>query len=129
MTIGWSRCAHIAFEALKIGAGPPPIRVDEGWLLIHHGVTGELIPGVDQQPNAHYAAGAMILSADDPSSVLARTAEPLLAPETEDERHGIVPNVVFPTAIEADRRPDVRVLRHGRFQDRRGRTATGLGAA
>ena len=32
--------------------------------------------------------------------MLARTAEPLLAPETEDERSGIVPNVVFPTAIE-----------------------------
>ena len=29
-----------AYEQLKIGAGPPPIRVDEGWLLIHHGVTG-----------------------------------------------------------------------------------------
>src|SRR5665648_1040224 len=28
------------FEALKIGAGPPPIRVPEGWLLIHHGVSG-----------------------------------------------------------------------------------------
>ena len=32
--------------------------------------------------------------------MLARTAEPLLAPETEDERAGTVPNVVFPTAIE-----------------------------
>ena len=32
--------------------------------------------------------------------MLARTAEPLLAPETEEERSGIVPNVVFPTAIE-----------------------------
>jgi len=42
----------------------------------------------------------MILDAVDPTIVLARTAEPLLAPETEDERSGIVPNVVFPTAIE-----------------------------
>jgi len=23
-----------AYEELKIGAGPPPLRVDEGWLLI-----------------------------------------------------------------------------------------------
>jgi predicted GH43/DUF377 family glycosyl hydrolase len=92
-------CAY-AFEAHKIGAGPPPIRINEGWLLIHHGVSGELIPGVELQPNAHYAAGAMILSADDPSSVLARTAQPLLSPVTEDERQGVVPNVVFPTAIE-----------------------------
>jgi predicted GH43/DUF377 family glycosyl hydrolase len=42
----------------------------------------------------------MILSADDPAVVLARTSEPLLSPHTELERTGIVPNVVFPTAIE-----------------------------
>ena len=35
------------FEELKIGAGPPPIRVDEGWLLIHHGVTGHMPEGWD----------------------------------------------------------------------------------
>ena len=88
------------FEALKIGAGPPPIRVDEGWLLIHHGVSGTIVPGIDQQQAARYAAGAMILSADDPSRVLARTALPLLQPTTDAETEGIVPNVVFPTAIE-----------------------------
>ena len=38
-----------AWEALKIGAGPPPVRVDEGWLLIHHGVTGAMDPATDQQ--------------------------------------------------------------------------------
>jgi predicted GH43/DUF377 family glycosyl hydrolase len=88
------------FEELKIGAGPPPLRVPEGWLLIHHGVTGRLTPGVDQQKQVNYAAGAMILDADRPWQVLRRTTEPLLAAETEDERSGIVPNVVFPTAIE-----------------------------
>jgi len=60
------------FEALKIGAGPPPLRVPEGWLVIHHGVSGQLVAGVDHQPLVHYAAGAMILSADDPAVVLAR---------------------------------------------------------
>jgi len=89
-----------AFEALKIGAGPPPIRVEEGWLLVHHGVTGVLIKGRDQQPLVNYVAGAMILDGADPSQVLARASEPILAPETEDETSGIVPNVVFPTAIE-----------------------------
>jgi predicted GH43/DUF377 family glycosyl hydrolase len=46
------------------------------------------------------AAGAMILSADDPSVLLARTSAPLLSAQIEQERTGIVPNVVFPTAIE-----------------------------
>ena len=89
-----------AFEALKIGAGPPPMRIDEGWLLIHHGVSGELAEGWAPQTRVHYAAGAMLLDAADPARVLARSAEPLLAPETTEERFGHVPNVVFPTAIE-----------------------------
>jgi predicted GH43/DUF377 family glycosyl hydrolase len=89
------------YEELKIGAGPPPVRVDEGWLVIHHGVTGEQPEGFDPTTQkVEYAAGAMILDADDPSRVLARTSEPILRPETDDERDGTVPNVVFPTAIE-----------------------------
>ena len=42
----------------------------------------------------------MILDPADPSKVIARSDEPLMAPETEEERSGTVPNVVFPTAIE-----------------------------
>ena len=91
---------EFAFEELKIGAGPAPVRVDEGWLLIHHGVSGAMATGWGPQQKVHYAAGAMILDPGDPAQVLARTAEPLLSPETEDERSGLVPNVVFPTAIE-----------------------------
>jgi predicted GH43/DUF377 family glycosyl hydrolase len=89
------------YEELKIGAGPPPLRVDEGWLLIHHGVTGEPPDGWDPTTQkVEYAAGAMLLDPDDPSRVQARTAEPILEPETDEERDGTVPNVVFPTAIE-----------------------------
>lgn len=88
------------FEALKIGGGPPPLRVAEGWLVIHHGVTGIIDQAFAQQRRVNYAAGAMILDADDPTKVISRTSTPLLAPETDDERNGIVPNVVFPTAIE-----------------------------
>ncbi|MBC7725961.1 MAG: glycosidase [Burkholderiaceae bacterium] len=91
---------QFAFEELKIGGGPPPLRVDEGWLVLHHGVTGVIDQAFAQQSKVNYAAGAMILDADDPSKVIARTSVPLLSPETEDERSGIVPNVVFPTAIE-----------------------------
>ncbi len=89
------------WESLKIGAGPPPLRVDEGWLLIHHGVSGELVQGWAQQPAVHYAAGAMLLDAEDPAVVLDRSSEPLMSPESEEERSGTVDNVVFPTAIEA----------------------------
>ncbi|WP_164861761.1 glycoside hydrolase family 130 protein [Microbacterium sp. CPCC 204701] len=89
-----------AFEEVKIGGGPPPLRVPEGWLVLHHGVTGVIDSAFAQQQRVNYAAGALLLDAQDPSRVIARTPEPLLAPETDDERSGIVPNVVFPTAIE-----------------------------
>lgn len=89
------------YEELKIGAGPAPIRVEEGWLLIHHGVTGAILSDLDPTKNkVCYSAGAMLLDPLDPSRVLARSAEPLLRPETADERTGTVANVVFPTAIE-----------------------------
>jgi beta-1,2-mannobiose phosphorylase / 1,2-beta-oligomannan phosphorylase len=48
-----------------------------------------------------YAAGAMMLDADNPSRVIARSDTSILAPHAADERNGVVPNVVFPTAIES----------------------------
>jgi predicted GH43/DUF377 family glycosyl hydrolase len=92
---------EFAWESVKIGAGPPPIRIDEGWLLIYHGVSGDVKGnGFTPQKDVRYVAGAMILSDSDPSLVIARAPEPILVPETPDELTGIVPNVVFPTAIE-----------------------------
>lgn len=89
------------WEAVKIGAGPAPIRVDEGWLLLHHGVSGTMsAEAFEVQSDVRYSAGAMILSREDPSQVIARTESPLLEPATAEETHGIVSNVVFPTAIE-----------------------------
>lgn len=81
------------WEQSKIGAGPPPVRVQGGWLLVYHGVspTGE--------GGQSYRAGAALLDADDPGHVLARTREPLLEPEVPDELAGTVDNVVFPTTL------------------------------
>jgi predicted GH43/DUF377 family glycosyl hydrolase len=104
--VGGHRCVALperSYESAKIGAGPPPMRIPEGWLLIHHGVEGEVAPGFDPslQGSLVYRAGAMVLDPGDPSRIIARTAQPLLGPETVDERVGTVPNVVFPTAIAA----------------------------
>jgi beta-1,2-mannobiose phosphorylase / 1,2-beta-oligomannan phosphorylase len=88
------------WEEVKIGAGTPPVRTPEGWLMLHHGVAGELEPGAWPQRKLRYAAGAMLLDAEDVTRVVWRTAAPLLQPDTVEERDGIVPNVVFPTAID-----------------------------
>ena len=85
------------YENVKIGAGAPPIRVPEGWLLLHHGVSEH--EGEGDWPRLDYAAGAMVLDADDVSQVLFRTADPILAPETTQERAGIDRHIVFPSAL------------------------------
>ena len=73
------------FDSLGVEPGPPPILLDEGWLLLYNGW------------NAHkvHCVGAALLAPDDPNRVLARAQEPLLQPEQPWEREGPVPNVVF----------------------------------
>ena len=88
------------WEGLKIGGGTPPIRIAEGWLVLYHGASGTPTHDLTPPPDLRYSAGALILDAADVTRVLARSVEPLLEPELPDERFGIVPEVVFPTAIE-----------------------------
>ena len=88
------------WEALKIGGGTPPIRIAEGWLVLYHGVAGTHARSLVAQPDVRYSAGGLILDSTDVTRVAARSAEPLLEPDLPDERTGVVPNVVFPTAIE-----------------------------
>jgi beta-1,2-mannobiose phosphorylase / 1,2-beta-oligomannan phosphorylase len=85
------------FEQVKIGAGPPPVRVPEGWLLVHHGVSAHKIDA--PVPRLDYAAGAMLLDPDDVTRVLGRTSEPLLTPQTPEEKAGVDRHIVFPSAI------------------------------
>lgn len=75
------------WEALKVGAGPPPIRTKYGWLLIYHGVSDDRV----------YRAGAALLDLNRPGKILARTKSPILQPEESYEIYGDVNNVVFPT--------------------------------
>lgn len=92
------------WEETKIGGGTPPIRTPAGWLTFYHGVAGPIVEGVDHQPYVRYCAGVMLHDLADPRIVRFRSAQPLLEPETDDERVGIVGNVVFPTGV--DPRPD-----------------------
>ena len=72
------------WEFVQIGNCGSPIELDEGWLLLTHGVG----------PVRRYSIGAALLDKGDPSRVLARSREPLLRPEPA-EREGYVPNVVY----------------------------------
>jgi len=72
------------WELVQIGNCGSPIEVDEGWLLLTHGVG----------PVRKYSIGAVLLDKDDPRKVLGRTISPILSPSDED-REGYVPNVVY----------------------------------
>lgn len=73
----------------KIGGSTPPILTSEGWLMLYHGVADGGL--------AQYSVGALLLKADDPTVVLARTPEPILEPELPYETHGFYNGCVFPT--------------------------------
>ena len=84
----------------KVGGGAVPFRVRVGgrdaWLAIYHGVRSTPL---------QYALGALLLDADDPSRVIGRSREPVLAPEAPYERHGFFDGVVFTCGllVEGDR--------------------------
>ena len=72
------------WEFVQIGNCGSPIELDEGWLLLTHGVG----------PVRKYSIGAALLDKKDPSKVIGRLREPLLRPDPS-EREGYVPNVVY----------------------------------
>jgi predicted GH43/DUF377 family glycosyl hydrolase len=72
------------WELVQMGNCGSPIEIEEGWLVLTHGV-GAL---------RSYSIGALLLDRDDPARVLARTRKPLMTPRPE-ERDGYVPNVVY----------------------------------
>jgi predicted GH43/DUF377 family glycosyl hydrolase len=72
------------WEFVQIGNCGSPIDLEEGWLLLTHGVG----------PMRRYCIGAALLDKQDPSKVLARLPEPLLRPG-RSTREGYVPNVVY----------------------------------
>ena len=88
------------WELVQIGNCGPPIELDEGWLLLTHGV------GAMRK----YSIGAVLLDKDDPSQVIGRTCEPLLSAKDQD-REGYVPNVVY--SCGAIRHGDTLFLPYG----------------
>lgn len=73
-----------SWEFVQIGNCGSPIELDEGWLVLTHGVG----------PVRRYSIGAALLDKADPSKVLARAHQPLVRPDPA-ERAGYVPNVVY----------------------------------
>lgn len=72
------------WEYVQIGNCGSPIEIDEGWLVMTHGVG----------PVRTYCIGACLLDRHDPSKLLARMTHPLIHPGPDD-RYGYVPNIAY----------------------------------
>lgn len=76
------------WDSRKVGAGPPPIKTKDGWLLIYH--------AVDDKNDSQYKIGAMLLDLNEPWKILYRTQNPILEPDQWYENQGFKAGVAYP---------------------------------
>ncbi len=76
------------WDSRKIGVGAPPIKTDDGWLLIYQ--------AVGEKDSSRYHVGAMLLDHDDPTRVIARSHNPILSPDMWFENEGHKSGVAYP---------------------------------
>jgi len=69
----------------RIGCGAVPFRIKEGWMEIYHGAS----------KTNRYCLGAVLLKADEPWKIIARSEKPIIEPETDYELNGFFGNVIF----------------------------------
>jgi beta-1,2-mannobiose phosphorylase / 1,2-beta-oligomannan phosphorylase len=76
------------WDSRKVGVGAPPIKTDDGWLLIYQ--------AVGDQDSARYKMGAMLLDIQNPAHVLHRSIKPILEPTEWYENEGYKAGVAYP---------------------------------
>lgn len=75
-----------AWDTHVRGAGTPPLKTDQGWLLLYH--------ATQSNDPSRYKIGAMLLDVQDPTKVIARSEGPLLSPDEYYENNW-KPGVVY----------------------------------
>jgi beta-1,2-mannosidase len=81
-----------SFDSQVVEPGPAPIITPQGIFLVYNGADDKLV----------YSTGWVLFDKNDPTKVLARSDEPIFAPEKEWEKVGQVPNVVFVEGMVRD---------------------------
>ena len=108
---GRSECvmknSELSWAWSKVGAGAPPVRIEEGWLNIFHGVR--------TQCKSHYVyqLGVCLHDKDDPSKIVALGKKPILMPMKDYELHGQTPSVVFSAGIILEDNDEIKVYYGG----------------
>jgi len=75
-----------AWDSTLRGAGTPPIKTKDGWLVLYH--------ANDARESYKYKLGALLLDLHDPSKVIARSLRPVLEPDAWYENDG-KPGIVY----------------------------------
>ncbi|MGK2849232.1 MAG: hypothetical protein ACSLEX_04190 [Minisyncoccota bacterium] len=78
-----------AGDHVEIGA--VPIKTSHGWLLIYSHIYQY------GMPEQVFGIEAVLLDIHNPQKIIGRTDTPLLVPQEEYERYGMVPNIIFPS--------------------------------
>jgi beta-1,4-mannooligosaccharide/beta-1,4-mannosyl-N-acetylglucosamine phosphorylase len=97
----------------RIGAGPPPLKTERGWLIIFHSV--DIDPtrgknGWEEKWDKRYSAGIMFLDLENPRRIISVSHDPLIAPEEDYEiKNGFRNNVIFPTGIILEDNGEVKI--------------------
>ncbi|MEE9604856.1 MAG: hypothetical protein V3V70_04715 [Candidatus Scalindua sp.] len=94
------------WDANKIGLNPPPLRTDEGWLILYHGVR-------ETAAGSLYRLGLVLLDLDDPGKLIHRSDEWVFGPDKDYERMGDIADIVFPCGWVLDEKKDEIRLYYG----------------
>ena len=99
------------WDEIKVGASAVCFKVEQGWVEVYHGADRPGRPGRWPEPDptclpqagldqtalraVRYCLGAVLLDANQPWKVIARTEKPILEPQMDYEIEGFFGNVVF----------------------------------
>lgn len=78
-------CSSGTWEGGRIGGGAVPFMTERGWLEIYHAATDD----------DRYCLGGVLLDAEYPEKVIAKSPSPILEPEAPYETSGFKENVIF----------------------------------
>ena len=113
----------------RIGAGPPPLKTERGWLLIYHGVKEEKIKirreerflyffkrqaEEETETVTSYLVGAALFDSKMPQKLIGKSQEPILLPTKKYEQGTFEDKkVVFPTGAVFDENNNYLLLFNG----------------
>jgi beta-1,4-mannooligosaccharide/beta-1,4-mannosyl-N-acetylglucosamine phosphorylase len=87
-----------SWDSEKVGEGAVPIKTEDGWLHIYHGISGGI-----------YRLGVALFDLEHPSRLIRRSKSYILAPQRDYERQGGVNNVVFTCGAIVEDNKDVKL--------------------